>query len=424
MNAQRKGILRFAICGAIGIFIFFVPIGGRIVLDHLTGFLFGLFGSSHYAWAGLLFVVGLISTINALRGWAVDNKSPIESTFYFFNIAGFTMVTLMIFGMELPFDFVPSVTVNIGKATLTVLCAAILLPFLLDYGLVDLVGSLVRPAMRKLFKLPGSAAIVCVGTTLGSFSIGILGADRLYKQGKLNQREAALIVTGFSSVSIGFMILFCRLFDMSNIFPFFFVSVVAVTLLTTAILARVPPLSTIPGTTHCEGVEEPKGIGVKGSMRLAIGVASRARPPHDTLARSAKKSIEVVCGLIPAAWFLSILGMTINEVVDVFYWLGSLYAPILKLFGIGEIAVASRAFGLAIVDSVPAVVFASAHDLPMATRYVIAAFPVTTIIFLGGYLACVVSVGIRVKIKHLLVIWLERAVVSLVFLCAIARLVF
>ena len=82
--------------------------------------------------------------------------------------------------------------------------AGLLLPLLMNFGLLELLGTLFTKVMRPVFGLPGRAAIDCIASWLGDGSVGILMTSKQYETSHYTQREAAVIGTTFSAVSITF----------------------------------------------------------------------------------------------------------------------------------------------------------------------------------------------------------------------------
>ncbi len=84
------------------------------------------------------------------------------------------------------------------------LFAGLLLPLLLDFGLLEFVGTMMTRIMRPVFRLPGRSAVDCSASWLGDGSVGILLTSKQYEGKFYTQREAAVIGTTFSAVSITF----------------------------------------------------------------------------------------------------------------------------------------------------------------------------------------------------------------------------
>ena len=60
---------------------------------------------------------------------------------------------------------------------------AIALSLLVGYGLLEFVGVYMEPIMRPIFKTPGKSAVDAVASFVGSYSLGLLITNRVYKQG-------------------------------------------------------------------------------------------------------------------------------------------------------------------------------------------------------------------------------------------------
>ena len=107
------------------------------------------------------------------------------------KILGFVMLMMVVFGFGPEFLIAepvgPTVLFKILiPITITVVIAALFLPFLLDYGLIDFFGVLARPIMRPIFKAPGLSAVIAVSAFLGNFSIGHIAVDMLQKKWKID----------------------------------------------------------------------------------------------------------------------------------------------------------------------------------------------------------------------------------------------
>lgn len=217
-----RDILRLTGFSVIGLFIFFVPVtfGGKtsIPLNHMVDGLRGLIGpfADYYAlvmiWAGaaypfvtgcykgspsarifsLLKVFGAIVAVIALTGWGPELLQSQDM---------------------LPFLFAKLV-IPVG---LIVPIGAVFLAFLVNYGLLEFIGVLLQRVMRALFKTPGRSAIDAVLSFVGSYSIGILVTNRVYKAGRYSDKEAAIIATGFSTVSVTFMIVVAKTLNLMSV---------------------------------------------------------------------------------------------------------------------------------------------------------------------------------------------------------------
>ena len=76
--------------------------------------------------------------------------------------------------------------------------------------------------MKPLFKTPGKSAIDAVASFVGSYSIGLLITNRVYNSGHYSAKEAAIIATGFSTVSATFMVIVAKTLNLMDIWNLFF----------------------------------------------------------------------------------------------------------------------------------------------------------------------------------------------------------
>src|SRR5699024_1229724 len=86
------------------------------------------------------------------------------------------------------------------------LFAGYVLPLLLDFGLLELFGIIMKKIMRPIFTLPGRSSIDSLVSWLGDGTIGVMLTNKQYEEGYYTKREAAVIGTTFSLVSIDFTI--------------------------------------------------------------------------------------------------------------------------------------------------------------------------------------------------------------------------
>src|SRR5699024_3963774 len=84
------------------------------------------------------------------------------------------------------------------------LFAGLFLPLVMNFGLLALFGTLMTKIMRPLFKLPGRSSIDSLASWIGDGTIGVLLTSKQHEDGYYTKREAAVIGTTFSVVSITF----------------------------------------------------------------------------------------------------------------------------------------------------------------------------------------------------------------------------
>ena len=121
--------------------------------------------------------------------------------------------------------------------------AGLLLPLLLDFGLLEFVGALLTKVMRPLFKIPGRAAVDCFTSWIGDGTLGVMLTCNQYEGGYYSAREASVIATTFSAVSITFSIVVLEQVGLMEYFGIYYLIICFVGIVCAIICPRIPPLS-------------------------------------------------------------------------------------------------------------------------------------------------------------------------------------
>ena len=226
-QANSAAILKLIIFSLIGIVFFFVPfsIGGKstILLDHMVGFGRDVFPHQVEIYALLMILAGGIYPFIS-GGWQANTTQKVLSILKLLGVVTalmsfFSIGPSLLFEKDmLPFLFSKLVV----PISLIVPLGAIFLAFLLGYGLLEFFGVLLQPIMKPLFKTPGKSAIDAVASFVGSYSIGLLITNRVYNSGYYSAKEAAIIATGFSTVSATFMVIVAKTLNLMDIWNLFF----------------------------------------------------------------------------------------------------------------------------------------------------------------------------------------------------------
>ena len=92
----------------------------------------------------------------------------------------------------------------IGGLLTIFLVAGFILPFLTEFGILEFVGIFLSKIMRPVFHLPGRSAVDCLASWIGDGTIGVALTAKQYEEGNYTEKEASIISTTFSAVSITF----------------------------------------------------------------------------------------------------------------------------------------------------------------------------------------------------------------------------
>lgn len=437
-----SGILKFAIPSLIGILLFLVPfstgesvnIGMGMAADWLKATLGETLPAIAVAVLCLSAIISLLVSL-ANPGWA-QHKAMQE----LFKVSPLWLVTRVLgalFGILTYFQVGPEMinSAYTGGVMLNDLApvlltffffAAILLPFLVDFGFMEFIGSLVRTPFRLIFGLPGRSAIDATASWMGSGTVGVLITTQQYEQGFYNGREAAAIATNFSIVSIAFALLVTSFTQINHLFVPFYLTVVVAGLVAAVIVPRLPPLSRKANTYYepvgCQIHEE--NTSGQNLLRYSLGMAvarARTAPGPAKLVRTALFNVaDIFFGLLPIVIAIGTVALVLVEYTPIFDWLSMPMVPVLEWLGIPEAAKAAPATLVGFADMFLPAVLAKDIDSEL-TRFVISCLSLTQLIYMSEIGALLLKSKVPLKLWELVVIFLLRTAITLPIIVVMAH---
>nr|WP_275658914.1 YjiH family protein [Shewanella sp. Isolate11] len=308
--------------------------------------------------------------------------------------------------------------------------AGMLLPLLLNFGLLELFGTLLTKVMRPVFNLPGRSAIDCMASWLGDGSVGILMTSKQYESRFYTQREAAVIGTTFSAVSITFSLVVISQVKLEHLFVPFYLTVCFAGVVAAIVVPKLPPLSWkkdhyIDDTPrHPDDEVIPQGKGVfSWGFEQAMLKAEKSEGIVHTLKDGLKNVIDMIFGVIPIVMAIGTIALIIAEYTPVFDYLGMPFIPLLELLQVPEATEASKTIVVGFADMFIPSILASSIESDM-TRFIIAAMSVTQLIYMSEVGALLIGSKIPVNIVELFVVFILRTLVTLPVIAGLAHLIF
>lgn len=446
MTSQTKNTMKFIIPSMLGILLFMVPIkyNGDVTIPIaiFSGILQDALGNYLPAIMTAIIILTLIGTILA-KAAKPDfvKRSPFFTALLDVPIiwmiarligAVFAVLTLFKIGPEWIWSE------NTGGLLLNDLLpilfsvfffAGLLLPLLLNFGLLELFGSLLAKFMRPVFKLPGRSSVDCVASWLGDGTIGVLLTSKQYEEGFYTKREAAIIGTSFSVVSITFSLVVISQVDLGHMFVPFYLTVTFAGIIAALVLPRIPPLSTKPDTYY-HGQDEkiteavPEGYTpFSWGYKQALVQADKNKSVLSFFQDGTKNVLDMWMGVAPIVMALGTLALMVAEFTPVFDWLGMPFIPLLELMQIPEAKEASKTLVVGFADMFLPTVLASEITSEM-TRFIIACVSVTQLIYMSEVGGLLLGSKIPVSFKDLVIIFLLRTLITLPVIVGIAHLLF
>ncbi len=304
--------------------------------------------------------------------------------------------------------------------------AAILLPFLVDFGFMEFIGTLVRNLFRKAFKLPGRSSIDAVASWLGSGTVGVLITTQQYEQGFYSKREAAVIATNFSITSIAFSLLITSFIGLDHLFVPFYLTVVVTGLIAAVITPRLPPLSWKKDEYH-EAVgkqikeELPGGHSLfSWGLEQAVRRAAKA-PGAGALGKSCLMNVtDIWFGLLPLVMAIGTVSLALAEYTPIFTWLSYPFIPLLELLRIPEAAAAAPTMLVGFADMFLPAVLGKGIESEL-TRFVVASVSLTQLIYMSEVGVLLLKSKIPLNLLELFAIFILRTLITLPIIALIAH---
>ncbi|WP_462419080.1 YjiH family protein [Kytococcus sp. Marseille-QA3725] len=430
-QATTAQLVRSLLASLVGILAFFVPftVGGTssIALDHIVTWVQEAVPQV-VPWVLLAMVIGGAIVPFVQGSW---RRSTTDVVFSVAKVIGAVVGCLIVLDAMPGWLAAPSMGPFLWEKLVTsvgllIPVGAIFLALLVSYGLMEFVGVLMQPIMRPVFRTPGRSAIDAVASFVGSYSLGLLITDRVYREGRYSGREAAIIATGFSTVSATFMVVVAKALDLMGHWNTYFWGTLVITFVVTAVTVHIWPLSSIPDEGYqgreVEPEERPEGSRLAAAWRAAEEQAAVAPSLPRAIWENLRDGLLMAMAILPSILSVGLAGLLLAEYTPVFDWLGYVFYPITKLLGLPEAMLAAKASALGIAEMfLPASLVTGA---PMVTKFTVAVVCVSQIIFFSALVPCIVATEIPLKMRDLVIIWFERVVLTLLITIPVAHLLF
>ncbi|MGJ3232461.1 MAG: YjiH family protein [Oceanicaulis sp.] len=300
-------------------------------------------------------------------------------------------------------------------AFITIGLACIILPFLTEFGLMELVAGLVERFFRRLFTVPGRSAVDAVASWLGGSSVGVLVTVSQYRAGLYTGREAAVIATNFSIVSIAFAFVIVEAVGLEALFFQFYAVLTVSGVVCALITPRLPPLRGKQDdllAEHPLRASDLEPPSLKRSWRSALDRAEAAPGPGGLVRMITANVLDIWLGLIPAAMVIATVSIALAEMTPVFDWLGWPFIWLLELLQVEAAREAAPAMVIGFADMfLPALI---AADIASAqTRFIVAVVAVGQLIFMSEVGVLILKSALPLNFLDLVVIFILRTLIIL-----------
>jgi nucleoside recognition membrane protein YjiH len=442
-RVNPKNLLKFILGSAFGVLMFLIPIpqgdSFTTLLDFVKSFLKSLLGGAlPYILVGIMVVSAVLSLYDyiAKPDWIRNNnylKKGFSTTplYLVSKILGAIVTCMVVFGFG-P-EWVTSADTGASMVDLsgTLLCIVLsfsfILPFLTDCGIMEFLGVLLKPVVRPLFRVPGRASIDLIASWFGASNAAVILTREQYMKGFYTKREAGYIMTNFSLVSIPFCLLVASTIGIANLFPAFYLCICVVGVILAVVIARIPPISTLPDTYQEQtGKQIQEDVPQdKGTFAYAVELScARAERLHakDILSSGLEVVVGMLFDLIPIVIAWGTLALVIATYTPVFDWVSYPMGLYLQLFGVEEAMAVAPSTLIGFADMfIPALLIGGIQSIK--TKFIIGVLSLVQIIYLTEVGAIIIKSEIPLNLWKLFVVFLERTLIAIPLIVLFANLV-
>ena len=380
-------------------------------------------------------VIAIVTISAVLSSWfslrKADSLSPPGDMRQIFTVSrGWLMLrilgcltALMIFFQIGP-EFVWSaatghiVLYRLATAIVTIfIFASAILPLLTDYGLMELVGTLLSRVFQQAFRLPGRSCIDALASWMAAAPVGVLITSQQFEKGNYSGREAAVIATNFSVVSLPFCVIVAQFVGLSHLFVEYYLTVVVAGLIAALITPRIPPLSRIPDFYSEVGKQLNEDVLTEGGLWKAGLTKALDKAQHAPGLKQWSKSaihnlFDIWFGLMPPLVGIGTLGLVIAEYTPLFTWLSYPLIPLLEIMRLPEAAAAAPALLVGFAEMFLPAVLASNIESDL-TKFVVITVSISQLIYMSEVGVLIMKTRIPLNFGRLVQIFLIRTAITL-----------
>lgn len=429
---------RFIVFSLLGFFFFLCPVkaGGELTIP-LSVIIDWLYALSYEFWMQLMHVVlvgvPLLTIFAKLVKPGFIMKVPVLKRIFYdpswiwviFRVFGAVAAMMVVF--EAGPEFIRGADTGATALDMVywlgplITVSTALMIFLTGFGFMEFVGVLAESFMRPFFRLPGRAALDCIASWLAAPPVAVLLTEQQHEQGYYSDREASIVATCFSLVGISAVLNHLRMLDVSKYFFPIYGLVCLAGVACAFVQVRIWPLVKIPdnyvtGTCKAADPKVPEGMtrfsyAVDEGMRKAEST-SKVAPIMKQLRDD---MLDVWLNLMPTIMAIATLGMIIATYTPVFKIITYPLVPILSLLNVPEAAAVAPTFIAGFPDQLMAAILGGRTVASEFSRFVIGVVTLNQLIYISETGAMIIKSKMPVNFWKLLVLFVERTVITLPF---------
>lgn len=151
--------------------------------------------------------------------------------------------------------------------------------------------------------------------------------------------------------------------------------------------------------------------------------AEKSKGIQSFFVEGGKNILDMWLGVAPVVMAIGTVALIIAEYTPFFQWIGLPFIPLLEVMQVPEAAAASETMLIGFTDMFLPSIIASGIESEM-TRFIIASLSVTQLIYLSEVGGLLLGSKVPVNFTDLVIIFLERTMITLPIIVLISHLLF
>src|SRR5690606_20604861 len=300
------------------------------------------------------------------------------------------------------------------------------MPYLINFGAMEFVGTLLRKVIKPLFTLPGRSAIDLLASWVGNVNVGVVITREQYQDGFYTGREAAAIATCFSTVSLPFCLVIAGVLGVDHMFPVFYLTICIAGIVCAVIIPRIPPVSRIPDTYYKESnfqEDIPKDMSpLRWGTYQAVQRAKLAGNLQAQLKQGTEIFLGIVFVLLPQVMAIGTVALIIAEFTPFFQWISHPLVPLLQLLQFPEAQSAAPATIIGFIDMFLPAILTYGIEVDITIIFVDARSLIHNI-YLTEKRPLLLTTKTTIKIWNLLIIMFDRTLIFIPIIVIIPHII-
>jgi nucleoside recognition membrane protein YjiH len=162
---------------------------------------------------------------------------------------------------------------------------------------------------------------------------------------------------------------------------------------------------------------------VGNALRAGLAAAGKADSLYRNIWNNLKDGMMMSFRLISTIISVGLISFVLVKTTPVFDYIGYIFYPFTYLTRVPDPGIVAKATAVAGAEMfIPSAIVAGTEGVAIMSKFVVGIVSISLILFFSGSIPCLLATDVRLNIKNLMIIMVERAVLSLIIAALLAHL--